>query len=202
MNQPARAVIQRRYVARAWERLGGAVPGGVALEVGCGRGVGVEIILGRFGAESVHGIDLDPQMIHLARRRLWSLPAARATVEVGDATAIGSRDGAFDAVFDFGAIHLIEDWPLAVGEVRRVLKPGGRFYFEEISGRGYRSLLPLVTQGPSDPRKTGFAEGPFLAEMGRHDFAVRIMRPSKLMVLTGTVGDLIGVGRLQMAGSA
>ena len=37
------------------------------------------------------------------------------------------------AVFDFGIIHHVPDWPRAVAEVARVLQTGGRFYFEEVT---------------------------------------------------------------------
>ena len=37
-----------------------------------------------------------------------------------------------DAVFTFGALHHVVDWRLALKEAYRVLKPGGRFYVEEI----------------------------------------------------------------------
>ena len=38
----------------------------------------------------------------------------------------------FDAVFDFAILHHVPEWRQALGEVRRVLKPGGRFYFDEV----------------------------------------------------------------------
>lgn len=67
MNNPARALAQRRYEAPLLERLGGRTEGQRAFEVGCGRGVGTEIIFERFGAREVHALDLDPEMVGLAR---------------------------------------------------------------------------------------------------------------------------------------
>jgi len=58
------------YAARWMERLGGRLEGGRVLEVGCGRGVGAQIILERFGAASIEAIDLDAKMIECARRFL------------------------------------------------------------------------------------------------------------------------------------
>ena len=69
MNNPVRAAIQRRFEAKRLLELGGPVAGGRALEVGCGRGVGVEIILDLFGAGSVDAFDLDPDMVAQARAR-------------------------------------------------------------------------------------------------------------------------------------
>lgn len=51
VNNPIRAVVQRRVEAERLLRLGGRMPGGVALEIGSGQGVGVELILDAFGAD-------------------------------------------------------------------------------------------------------------------------------------------------------
>ena len=52
-------------------RLGGPLPAGSrAVEIGCGSGHGTKLILDYFGASHVDAVDLDPQMIGKARRRL------------------------------------------------------------------------------------------------------------------------------------
>jgi ubiquinone/menaquinone biosynthesis C-methylase UbiE len=130
MNNPVRAAIQRRFEARRLLRMGGPMAGGAALEIGCGRGVGVELVLDVFGADTVDAFDLDPRMVALARERL-APRGSRVRLWAGDATAIAAPDAAYDAVFDFGIIHHIPRWRMAIAEVRRVLKPGGRFYAEE-----------------------------------------------------------------------
>jgi ubiquinone/menaquinone biosynthesis C-methylase UbiE len=134
MNNPVRAAIQRYFEARSLLHMGGSMHGGLALELGCGRGVGTELILDLFGADSVHAFDLDPRMVALARRRL-APRGSRVEEWVGDATAISVPDAGYDAVFDFGIIHHVPDWRRAVGEIHRVLKPGGRLYSEEVLGR-------------------------------------------------------------------
>ncbi|MGH8986260.1 MAG: class I SAM-dependent methyltransferase [Acidimicrobiia bacterium] len=145
MNNPVRALLQRRYEAGILERLGGRLDRGArALEIGCGRGVGVGIVIDRFGAERVDGFDLDPDMIGRARR--WFDADPRVRLWVGDATRIEAADGAYDAVFDFGIVHHVPDWRAALAEVRRVLRPGGRFYFEEVTKHAldrwtYRTLF-------------------------------------------------------------
>lgn len=131
VNSPIRAVIQRTDTVARLLNLGGVPPsGGRALEMGCGRGLGMEIILDRFGAAEVHGFDLDPSMVRLARRRL-SRRGIRPRFWVGTATSIPCSDGKYDQVFDFGIIHHVIRWREALAEVFRVLKPGGRFYVEE-----------------------------------------------------------------------
>lgn len=132
MNNPVRAGIQRYIEVPRMLRLGGPIaPNSKALEIGCGRGVGVEVILDHFGATSVDAFDLDPRMVESARSRLASR-GDRVRLWVGDATSIEAPDACYDAVFDFGIIHHIPDWRKALSEVYRVLKPGGVFYVEEV----------------------------------------------------------------------
>jgi ubiquinone/menaquinone biosynthesis C-methylase UbiE len=131
MNNPVRSAIQRRFEAARLLRMGGPMSGGAALEIGCGRGVGAELVLDRFGADTVDAFDLDPRMVDLARRRL-APRGDRVRLWVGDATAIPVPDASYDAVFDFGIVHHVPRWRDAVAEVRRVLKPGGRLYAEEV----------------------------------------------------------------------
>ncbi len=131
MNNPLRAAIQRHFEAPRLLRMGGRLDGGAALEIGCGRGVGAELVLERFGADTVDAFDLDPRMVAQARQRL-AARAPRARFWVGDATSIAAPDEHYDAVFDFGIVHHIPHWRSALREVRRVLKPGGRFYAEEV----------------------------------------------------------------------
>lgn len=171
MNNPVRAALQRRYEARLLERLGGRIEGQRALEIGCGRGVGTEIIFERFGAREVHAFDVDPDMIELARSRLTRYVPDRLKLYVGDATAISEPDAAFDAVFDFAIIHHIPNWKDAVSEVARVLKPGGKFFFEEVTSHAlgrwfYRNFL----EHPASQH--WFDKDEFIAELERQGISV------------------------------
>ena len=124
MNNPVRAAVQRHFEAKRLLDLGGAVAGGKALEVGCGRGVGVEIILDLFGAGSVDAFDLDPDMVARARAR-HAAKGSQVRLWVGDADQIQAEDATYDAVFDFAIIHHVPAWRTALREIARVLKPGG-----------------------------------------------------------------------------
>ena len=140
INSPPRRWLQRSVEARILQQLGGRMAGGLALEIGSGPGAGAELILDRFGADRVIAIDLDEKMVARARRRLAD-HGDRVELRVGDAGDTGLADASVDAVFDFAIIHHIPDWRAAVAEVARVLRPGGRFYFDEVT----RSALARPT---------------------------------------------------------
>lgn len=163
MNNPVRSLVQWRHEAAMMERLGGKLTGLRVLEIGCGRGVGTEIILERFEAGEVHAFDLDPDMVRLARERLVRYSSDRVRLFAGDAENIEAPDESFDAVVDFGIIHHCPNWQRAVAEVRRVLKPGGKFFFEEVTKQAldrwfYRTFL----EHPSENR---FTASQFVAEV-------------------------------------
>jgi SAM-dependent methyltransferase len=188
MNNPARTFLQGRVMARWLEQLGGRVPGGRGLEVGCGRGAAIGMLRRRFGLAELVGIDLDPRMLARAPRG--------APVVLGDATGAPFGDATFDAVFDFGAIHFIAAWERALDEVRRVLKPGGRYYFEWVTSRFLRAFYPFATHGFERMAVPGPAE---LAEaLERRGLAVdgRMIRPRLAAAATWLVGDVIGVARV------
>jgi ubiquinone/menaquinone biosynthesis C-methylase UbiE len=132
VNSPVRAFVQHFVEARYFERRGGRLEGGAALEIGCGRGEGTRILIDRFGAERVVGIDLDLSQIARAQRRLPAKYQGRVEFRVGDAARLDFPDGSFDAVFDFGILHHLPNWRRAIAEAHRVLKPNGRFYFDEV----------------------------------------------------------------------
>jgi ubiquinone/menaquinone biosynthesis C-methylase UbiE len=190
MNGAPRRLLQERYVARSLERLGGRVEGGRVLEVGCGGGAGAALILRRFGAREICAFDLDLRMIRVARRRLAGV-SDRVALLVGDATRLAARPAAFDAVFDFGAIHLLPEWRAAVAEVARVLKPAGRFYFELVTRPWLRLSYPLFVEGEGGRRAP--APPDFLRELARQGLAVRALKRPRWMPLSGLVGDLLGV---------
>jgi ubiquinone/menaquinone biosynthesis C-methylase UbiE len=150
LNNPIRRAVQRYYEVPLLLRMAHRLDGKNALEIGCGQGFGMEMILTQFGAATASGIDLDPDMVARAQRRM--LPYGdRAKVSLGDVTAIQAADQSFDAVFDFGIIHHVPVWQDAVREVKRVLKPGGLFLFEEVSKQAldrwvYRTFFDHPTE--------------------------------------------------------
>jgi SAM-dependent methyltransferase len=141
-------------------KFAGLRPGQAVLDVACGTGV-VAITAARSGTK-VTGIDLTPELLERAREN-----SRIAEVDVdwreGDAEALPFDDGAFDVVLSqFG--HMFAPRPdVAIGEMLRVLKPGGVIAFstwppELMIGRSFTlvgSYMPAPPPGVSPPPQWG-----------------------------------------------
>jgi ubiquinone/menaquinone biosynthesis C-methylase UbiE len=87
------------------------------------------------------GVELSPAMLEIARTRAREL-GREIDLRVGDAQALEFPDESFDSVVCTLSLCTIPDDRAAVAEVRRVLRPGGRFLLLE----HVRSpLLPICT---------------------------------------------------------
>jgi ubiquinone/menaquinone biosynthesis C-methylase UbiE len=75
-------------------------------------------------------IEFSPEMLAIARRRAEELGAA-VDLRLGDAQALEFEDESFDTVVLTLALCTIPDDRKAASEVRRVLRPGGRFIVME-----------------------------------------------------------------------
>jgi ubiquinone/menaquinone biosynthesis C-methylase UbiE len=113
------AAVVELAAVRAGERV---------LDVACGTGslaLALKASAGPTG--SVHGIDASQEMIEVARRNV-AKAGVDVNVQEGLAEALPFPDGTFDLVVSQLAVHHWPDdlKPTAFGEMRRVLKPGGR----------------------------------------------------------------------------
>lgn len=165
MNNPLRAAHQHHREAAWFQRLaGGTLAGQHVLEIGCGRGVGVEVLLDRLHATQVTAFDLDPAMIEKAQRRLHAR-GGQVTLAVGDACEIEQPSASLDTVVEFGVIHHVPDWRTAIGEIARVLRPGGLLLFEDVPRHTLDTWLFRTCT--VHPREDRFEAAEFAAELSR-----------------------------------
>ncbi len=93
------------------------------LEIGCGLGTdGARFA--EAGADYT-GVDLTEAAVELARKRfeLFDLPGRFQTA---DAENLDFSDESFDLVYSHGVLHHTPETKKAIGEIHRVLRPGGR----------------------------------------------------------------------------
>lgn len=93
------------------------------LEIGSGSGAVAAGIARIKRGGSVTATDLDPVMVAAARSRLAPLP--NVEVAQADATELPFPDESFDSVVSCLMLHHVIEWQRCLGEIARVLKPGG-----------------------------------------------------------------------------
>jgi SAM-dependent methyltransferase len=184
LAHPLRDQVQLRLDAKRLLRLGGRVDGGRVLEIGCGRGAGIEAAFRVFGAATVDAFDIDPRMVALAerrsRRRLDSAELDRLKLQVLDLESNAPSE-TYDAIFSYQVLHHLEDWRSALRNLASSLRPGGRLYLAE-SLRGFVHH-PLIRRTMKHPESERFDATTLRAELttaGLHPVGVHRLGQSFL----------------------
>lgn len=149
-----------------------AQPGESILDLGCGDGQLTRRLV-ETGA-SVIGIDASREMVAAARAR-------GVKADHGSAESLPYPDHVFDAVFSNAALHWVRGQDEMLTQVRRVLRPGGRFV-AEMGGHG--NIAAIRVAFASVLSRHGFAslgergnyyptEGAYKRRLERHGFAVQ-----------------------------
>jgi ubiquinone/menaquinone biosynthesis C-methylase UbiE len=103
-------------------------PEDVFLEVGCGGGVLLDMVLPV--VQQACGIDHSPDMVELARQKnARALSEGRAEIVQGNVQALPWDDNHFTCAAGVEMLCFVEDPMLALQELYRVLQPGGRLVF-------------------------------------------------------------------------
>ena len=193
-STPAGERRGRRRAARIVEA-GGFHAGQRLLEIGCATGTFTAWVGNASGAR-VLGVDISPDLIDEARRRLPGLD-----FEIADAHALPFAAGAFDGVFGSSTLHHLELDP-ALAEVLRVLKPGARMVFAEPNLLNPQVLaqkrVPAIRRRSLElAHETAFVRGPIARVLRRAGFdAVKVTPFDFLHPLTPPpmMGVVAGLG--------
>jgi len=107
------------------------------LEVGCGVGAQLRVLLDRFPQVRYSGVDLSAEQLAQARRILAG-PLAAGRVELVQASAfrLPFPDASFDGACTFWVLEHLDNHPALLREVMRVLKPGGVLFCTEVFNSG------------------------------------------------------------------
>jgi SAM-dependent methyltransferase len=96
------------------------------LEVGCGGGALLKAALAS-GCRAA-AVDHSAEMVRLARdQNREAVVAGRLEVRQADASSLPFPDGTFSCAAMTGVLGFLPEPVAALGEIRRVLRPGGRF---------------------------------------------------------------------------
>jgi 2-polyprenyl-6-hydroxyphenyl methylase/3-demethylubiquinone-9 3-methyltransferase len=128
------------YLRRALAREGIAPRGATALDVGCGGGLLAEE-LATLGC-AVTGIDPSEESLAVARAHAAAQGLA-ITYLHGSGDALPFADGSFTIVCCCDVLEHVKRWDAVVGEMARVLAPGGMLLYDTIN-RTWLSKLVVI----------------------------------------------------------
>jgi ubiquinone/menaquinone biosynthesis C-methylase UbiE len=123
-DEPDRACIQLYHHVATQASL----PGKTVLEVSCGHGGGAAFLTRTLQPRRYTGLDLNPAAIEFCRQRH---PVEGLSFETGDSEKLPFPENTFDAVINVEASHCYPSVPRFLGEVARVLRPGGHFLYAD-----------------------------------------------------------------------
>jgi demethylmenaquinone methyltransferase/2-methoxy-6-polyprenyl-1,4-benzoquinol methylase len=113
------------------------------LDICTGTGELAKLVLEKVGPEgSLTGADFCEEMLDIAKKKMSPMPENISFV-VSDARELPFPDNTFDAVTVSFGMRNVPDTAAALNEVKRVLKPGGRFYCLELTRPEKRWILPF-----------------------------------------------------------
>src|SRR3954454_16648241 len=133
-------------------------PGEHILEIGAG--IGTDHAQFAKAGGIMHDLDLAAGHLELAKRN-FELRGLKGTFKHGDGENIPFEDDTFDLVYSNGVIHHTPNPSNVVGEIYRVLKPGGRciiMVYAENSLHYWRNLFGLIGYKQGDIENASMGE--------------------------------------------
>ena len=98
------------------------------VEIGCGRGGGLSYITKNFLPASAIGVDLNKLAVAFSNR-YYGLN--NLSFLQGNAQSLSLEDNSCDIVINVESSHRYQDMKTFLGEVNRILRPGGYFLFTD-----------------------------------------------------------------------
>lgn len=210
LEQPHTQEYERILQARLLAGVSGPIE--TVVELCCGRGEALRIGDLQYGRGI--GVDVSRGMLEAG---LADRPRSRAFFVQGDATRLPLADACCDAVFMLGGIHHVNDRVALFSEVRRILRPQGRFHFREpvddfLPWRLARKLVyrvsPMLDEETEAPLRRAETEGHLSAaglRLTRWEtsgfLAWSLLMNSDVLVFNRAFGRVPGIRRLTRLGA-
>lgn len=103
------------------------------LEIGPGVGIYALPIAAALGSSgTLEALDIQSEMLATLARRARAAGVTNLVATEGDAQRLPYADASFDAAYLVGVLGEVPDPSLALRELRRILKPGGRLVVGEV----------------------------------------------------------------------
>jgi SAM-dependent methyltransferase len=142
----------------------GRVAAPLIVDIGCSSGALLRDLAREQPGAALLGIDVVPSGLRVAHQALPDVPLVRAS-----ALALPLADGSVDAIASLNVLeHLAED-ELALAEMRRVLRPGGRAAIVVPAGPGLYDFYDRHLQ-----HERRYARGELRAKAGRAGLRVQL----------------------------
>lgn len=146
---PAVAILlpEKRFKRLLVERAG-LQAGQRVLDVGCGTGTLAIMVKQAYPAVDLTGLDADEKVLTIARHKI-ARAGVSVTLDHGLANDMPYPDATFDRVLSSLVFHHldVETKQAALGEIFRVLRPGGEFHLGDLGapiGLWARLIRPLA----------------------------------------------------------
>lgn len=140
-------------------------PVGLLVDMGTGTGRMLEVFGSR--VREAIGFDLSADMLTLARSRLSDLGQENCQVQQGDLVGLPIGPEEADIVIMHQVLHFVDDPTMALAEVARVLKPGGRVLIADFASHNLTYLRDEHAH-----RRLGFRDEDIKAWLDDHNLVL------------------------------
>ena len=154
--------------------------GWTMLDIGCGGGATLQRLLKRSKDAQVYGIDISEESVAKARKVNAKVLDKQVFVTQGSAEMLPYKDGKFDLVTAVETVYFWPNLPDCLQEVRRVLKPGGKFAIMvevvDSNSKWISVVEDMTAYSPEELKK-------LLEEAGFTQTEIHRMKPSNATII-------------------